>query len=199
MNDGFCIENDDSYIKNDDFKNGNGQFFGFPSKEEEDVKGACVLALTQSSGDGRRQRLLFVYTGLVQRSLKGSERFKFINPCVNVRCLPGASASFSAEYMYMYTMGRQQNSGFRVITVADQLVDVYSSESTEMSLHKQTARMMWVPTQEDLVCTCISCVTYMYWCIYMYGPCLDLCTFKPCCKVCGQKSCCEPETKSKKV
>lgn len=57
-------------------------FFGFPSKDEgEDVKGDCVLVLTQSSGDGHK-RLLFVYTGVVQRTLKGSERYGNLRPSV---------------------------------------------------------------------------------------------------------------------
>ena len=115
-------------------------------------------------------------------------RYEAVKPCINVCCCPGASSSFTANY----TMGRQQDSGFRIITVADQLVDIYSSESTEMNLQKKTASLMRAPTQEDC-CNFISCLTY--WC--GYGPCLDLCTLKPCCMLCGQKSCCEPETKSK--
>jgi hypothetical protein len=162
-------------------------FFGFPSKDEgEDVKGDCVLALTQSS-DGHK-RLLFVYTGIVQRTLKGSEKFDYVKPCITVCCFPSASSTFSADY----TMGRQQDSGFRIITVADQLVDIYSSESTEMNLHKKSGGATRVPTKKDC-CNCIS--SLKYWC--GFGPCMDLCALKPCFKMCGQKSCCEPETKNK--
>ena len=96
-------------------------FFGFPSKDDgEDVKGDCVLALTQSS-EGDKQRLLFVYTGIVQRSLKGSETYSYVKPCFNCLCIGGETSHTSADYK----MSRSSDSGFRIINVADQLVDIY--------------------------------------------------------------------------
>ena len=165
-------------------------FFGFPGKEDgQDVKGDCVLALTCSSGDSGQKRLLFVYTGQVERSLKGNESYSYVKPCFTCgTCFGGETITYSADF----NMGRTQESGFRIITVADQLVDVYSSSASTMDLHKHTAGGFAAPTADDC-CKLIDCLKY--WC--GYGPCLDLCTLKPCCRACGKTSCCEPQVKNK--
>ena len=166
-------------------------FFGFPSKEDgEDVSGDCVLALTQSS-EGDKQRLLFVYTGIVQRSLKGSETYSYVKPCFNCLCIGGETSHTSADY----TMSRSSDSGFRIINVADQLVDIYATQSSSMELHK-SSNMKRMPSTEE----CCDCCSQLFKCLSYWcspGPCLDLCSCKPCCKLCGQTSCCEPDTRNK--
>ena len=65
--------------------------------------------------------MLFVYTGIVQRSLKGSETYSYVKPCFNCLCIGGETSHTSADYK----MSRSSDSGFRIINVADQLVDIY--------------------------------------------------------------------------
>lgn len=72
-------------------------FCGFPDKEEgKDVKGECNLVLTNT-------RLLFLYTGMVERSIKGKEEYSF-TPGDCGGCCGGEQTTFSADY----EMGRRQ-------------------------------------------------------------------------------------------
>ena len=69
-------------------------FCGFPDKEEgKDVKGECNLVLTN-------KRILFLYTGMVERSMRGSEEYRFMPG----GCCGSDSTNLSANY----EMGRRQ-------------------------------------------------------------------------------------------
>ena len=39
-----------------------------------------------------------VYTGIVQRSLKGSETYSYVKPCFNCLCIGGETSHTSADY-----------------------------------------------------------------------------------------------------